>query len=54
MVANAVAGSQTLDRALGTLLRIGESDADAALAAAAPRAEKYLGWPMLLWLELAP
>jgi len=36
------------------LLRIGESDADAALAAAAPRAEKYLGWPMLLWLELAP
>jgi ubiquinone/menaquinone biosynthesis C-methylase UbiE len=36
------------------LLRIGESDVDEALATAVPRAEKYLGWPMLLWLELAP
>jgi SAM-dependent methyltransferase len=27
---------------------------DAALAAAAPRAEKYLGWPMLLVMKLRP
>jgi malonyl-CoA O-methyltransferase len=36
------------------LVAMGERDADAELAAAFPRAAKYLGWPMLLWLELAP
>jgi malonyl-CoA O-methyltransferase len=36
------------------LVRIGERTVDEALAAAAPRAEKYLGWPLLLVLELAP
>jgi hypothetical protein len=33
---------------------MGEREAGPELAAAFPRAEKYLGWPMLLWLELAP
>jgi malonyl-CoA O-methyltransferase len=36
------------------LVALGEREADEALAARAPRAEKYLGWPMLLWLEAAP
>jgi malonyl-CoA O-methyltransferase len=36
------------------VLAMGEREADGELAAAFPRAEKYLGWPMLLWLELAP
>ena len=31
-----------------------EHAVDAALAAAAPRAEKYLGWPMLLAMRLTP
>jgi malonyl-CoA O-methyltransferase len=35
------------------LLDIGEFSADAQLAAQAPRAEKYLGWPMLLVVLLA-
>lgn len=33
---------------------MGEYFADEALAARAPRAEKYLGWPMLLTMSLAP
>ena len=36
------------------LVALGEREADEALAARVPRAEKYLGWPMLLWLEVAP
>jgi ubiquinone/menaquinone biosynthesis C-methylase UbiE len=36
------------------IVEIGERDVDEALASRVPRAEKYLGWPMLLWLELAP
>ena len=36
------------------LLRIGESPVDKKLAASVPRAEKYLGWPLLLWLVLEP
>jgi ubiquinone/menaquinone biosynthesis C-methylase UbiE len=36
------------------LVAMGEREAGPELAAAFPRAEKYLGWPMLLWLELAP
>jgi malonyl-CoA O-methyltransferase len=36
------------------IVEIGESSVDETLAARVPRAAKYLGWPMLLWLELAP
>ena len=39
----------------GLLLEhVGEHAADAKLAAQSPRAGKYLGWPMLLLLRLAP
>jgi malonyl-CoA O-methyltransferase len=34
--------------------RLGEHAVDDALAARLPRARKYLGWPMLLMLELRP
>src|SRR5262245_37500544 len=34
--------------------RVGEQDVDGALAARVARAEKYLGWPLLWWMELAP
>ena len=34
--------------------RVGEQDVDDALAAEVSRAEKYLGWPMLWWMDLAP
>ena len=37
-----------------TLEHIAEYAADAALVAQSPRAGKYLGWPMLLLLKLAP
>jgi malonyl-CoA O-methyltransferase len=37
-----------------TLEHMSEHAADAALAARSPRAAKYLGWPMLLLMELAP
>jgi ubiquinone/menaquinone biosynthesis C-methylase UbiE len=36
------------------ILRVGERDVDHELAARVPRAQKYLGWPMLWWMELAP
>ena len=36
------------------IVRVGEHDVDERLAAQEPRAEKYLGWPMLWWMELAP
>jgi ubiquinone/menaquinone biosynthesis C-methylase UbiE len=36
------------------LVRMGERAVDDELARRLPRAEKYLGWPMLLWLELEP
>jgi malonyl-CoA O-methyltransferase len=36
------------------IVHVGERDVDEALAARVPRAEKYLGWPMLYWMELAP
>ena len=36
------------------LEHVSEHAADAALAARSPRAGKYLGWPMLLLLKLAP
>jgi SAM-dependent methyltransferase len=36
------------------IVRMGEREVDEELARARPRAEKYLGWPMLLWLEVAP
>jgi malonyl-CoA O-methyltransferase len=35
------------------LLHLGEHSADAELASKYPRCEKYVGWPMLLVLELA-
>ncbi len=34
------------------IVRVAERDVDDALARAVPRAEKYLGWPMLWWMEL--
>lgn len=37
-----------------TTEHVGEHAVDAALAARSPRAAKYLGWPMLLLLKLAP
>jgi len=40
--------------AAGLLERISEHAVDAALADALPRARKYLGWPLLLVLELRP
>jgi malonyl-CoA O-methyltransferase len=36
------------------LEQVSEYSMDAALAARSPRAGKYLGWPMLLLLKLAP
>jgi malonyl-CoA O-methyltransferase len=36
------------------VMAMAEREADEELAAAFPRAEKYLGWPMLLSIELAP
>jgi len=36
------------------VVRIGEHSVDEALAARMPRAQKYLGWPILFWMELAP
>jgi ubiquinone/menaquinone biosynthesis C-methylase UbiE len=36
------------------ILQVGERDVDHELAARVPRAYKYLGWPMLWWMELAP
>ena len=46
-----------VNAAVGAELRIvtvGEHSVDEGLAARMPRAEKYLGWPLLLWLELTP
>lgn len=37
-----------------TIRHIGEHAVDPALAAANPRAAKYLGWPLLLVLQFAP
>ena len=37
-----------------TIVQVGERSVDEALAERVPRAEKYLGWPMLWWMELAP
>jgi malonyl-CoA O-methyltransferase len=34
------------------IVETGEQSVDEELAARVPRAEKYLGWPMLFWLEL--
>jgi malonyl-CoA O-methyltransferase len=39
-------------RARFRLERIGEHAPDAGFAAAYPRAEKYVGWPILVVLEL--
>jgi SAM-dependent methyltransferase len=36
------------------ILRVGEHSVDEELAGRMPRAEKYLGWPVLYWMELAP
>jgi ubiquinone/menaquinone biosynthesis C-methylase UbiE len=36
------------------IVEVGESSVDEELARRVPRAEKYLDWPMLFWLELAP
>jgi malonyl-CoA O-methyltransferase len=36
------------------IVEVGEGAVGAELAARVPRAEKYLGWPMLWWMELAP
>jgi malonyl-CoA O-methyltransferase len=36
------------------LEHVSEHAADAALAARSPRAEKYIGWPMLLLMKLRP
>jgi len=36
------------------ILQVGERSVDDELAARIQRAEKYLGWPMLWWMELAP
>ena len=48
--------SDYVNAALQAGLRIietGERSVDEELAERVPRAEKYLGWPMLFWLELA-
>jgi len=34
--------------------QVGEVDVGAELAERMPRAQKYLGWPILWWMELAP
>jgi ubiquinone/menaquinone biosynthesis C-methylase UbiE len=36
------------------IVQVGERSVDPALADRVPRARKYLGWPMLWWMELAP
>ena len=36
------------------IVEAGERSVDGELAARVPRARKYLDWPMLFWLELAP
>ena len=36
------------------ILQVGEHDVGEELAERVPRARKYLGWPMLWWMELAP
>ena len=36
------------------VIQVGERGVDAELAERVPRARKYLGWPMLWWMELAP
>jgi malonyl-CoA O-methyltransferase len=36
------------------IVEAGERSVDEKLAARVPRAAKYLGWPMLFWLELTP
>jgi ubiquinone/menaquinone biosynthesis C-methylase UbiE len=36
------------------IVRVGERSVDEQLAARMPRAEKYLGWPVLWWMELVP
>jgi ubiquinone/menaquinone biosynthesis C-methylase UbiE len=36
------------------IVHVGERSVDEELAARMPRAEKYLGWPLLFWLELTP
>ena len=36
------------------ILEVGEHAVDDELARRVPRAQKYLGWPMLFWLELEP
>ena len=36
------------------ILQVGEHSVEEALAQRAPRAEKYLGWLGLFWMELAP
>jgi ubiquinone/menaquinone biosynthesis C-methylase UbiE len=36
------------------ILQVGEQDVGEELAERVPRAWKYLGWPMLWWMELAP
>jgi ubiquinone/menaquinone biosynthesis C-methylase UbiE len=36
------------------ILQVGEHDVDEGLAERVPRARKYLGWPMLWWMELTP
>jgi malonyl-CoA O-methyltransferase len=41
-------------RAGVTIVEAGERSVDEELAARVPRAQKYLGWPMLFWLELTP
>ncbi len=34
--------------------RVGEVDVDEELASRVPRAQRYLGWPMLWWMHLEP
>jgi len=36
------------------ILEVGEHAVDDELARRVPRAQKYLGWPMLFWMELEP
>jgi ubiquinone/menaquinone biosynthesis C-methylase UbiE len=36
------------------IVQVGERSVDEELARRVPRAEKYLGWPMLWWMELVP
>ena len=36
------------------ILQVGEHTVEEELALRAPRAQKYLGWPGLFWMELAP